>query len=60
MIHLLPPNETQLEHIKKDKCYKSADIIEEDVTQLIEWLSKQPHLPNITGELVNDYDRYIQ
>lgn len=45
---LQPPNETQLEYIKKDECYKSADIVEEDVTQLIEWLSKQPHLPKIT------------
>jgi len=48
MLHLQPPNETQLEHIKKEECYKSADIVEEDVTQLIEWLSKQPHLPKIT------------
>jgi len=48
MQFLLPPDETQLEFIKKEVFYQPATIIEEDVTQLIEWLSKQPHLPNIT------------
>jgi len=45
---LIPPNDTQLEFIKKEECYQSADSLDQDVTQLIDWLSKQPHLPNIT------------
>lgn len=46
---LEPMNESQLEYIKKEDFYRSNESLEEDVTQLIEWLSKQPHLPNITG-----------
>lgn len=46
---LEPMNEAQLEYIKKEDFYQSNESLEEDVTQLIEWLSKQPHLPNITG-----------
>lgn len=46
---LEPPNENQLEFIQKEEFYQPPERIEEDVTQLIEWISKQPHLPNITG-----------
>ncbi|VVC39731.1 Cellular retinaldehyde binding/alpha-tocopherol transport,CRAL/TRIO, N-terminal domain,CRAL-TRIO lipid [Cinara cedri] len=41
-------DEKQLEHIKKEEFYRPADRLDEDVTQLVEWLSKQPHLPKIT------------
>lgn len=47
---LVPPDETQLERVKKEYFYRPPDEVEEDITQLIEWLSKQPHLPNITGK----------
>lgn len=47
---LEPPNETQLEFIKKEDFYQPAERLEEDAIRLIEWLSLQPHLPNITGE----------
>lgn len=49
MTMFLPPNEAQLEHIKKEDVYRSAAELEEDVTQLIAWLAMQPHLPNVTG-----------
>lgn len=57
---LIPPNDTQLEFIKKEDCYQSADSLDQDVTQLIDWLSKQPHLPNITGELVKNLTRLFK
>lgn len=46
---LHPPNEEQLEKIKQLYFYKDPAKIDEDVDSLIEWLSKQPHLPDITG-----------
>ncbi|XP_050522606.1 alpha-tocopherol transfer protein-like [Daktulosphaira vitifoliae] len=45
---LQTPNEVQLENLKKEEFYQPPEHVEEDVTQLIEWLSKQPHLPNVT------------
>jgi len=45
---LEPPNETQLDFIKNEECYQPPEKLEQDITQLIQWLSKQPHLPNIT------------
>lgn len=50
MSFLVPPNEAQLERIKKEDVYRPAADLEEDVTQLIEWLTKQPHLPVVTGK----------
>lgn len=49
-MNLEPINETQLEFIKKEDFYRSPESLDEDVTQLIEWLSKQPHLPTVTGK----------
>lgn len=43
-------DEKQLEHIKREEFYRSDDQLDEDVTHLVEWMSKQPHLPKITGE----------
>ncbi|XP_027836886.2 alpha-tocopherol transfer protein-like [Aphis gossypii] len=48
MTYLIPPNETQIEHIKNEEFYQPLYKLEEDVTHLMEWLTKQPHLPNIT------------
>jgi len=50
MSFFIPPNKAQLEYIKKEDIYRSPAELEEDITQLIEWLSKQPHLPNVTGK----------
>ncbi|XP_050428173.1 alpha-tocopherol transfer protein-like [Adelges cooleyi] len=45
---LLPASETQLEKLKAEEFYQPPERIEEDVTQLMEWLTKQPHLPDVT------------
>lgn len=50
MSFLIPPNKDQLEHIEKEDAYRPAAELEEDVTRLIEWLSRQPHLPSVTGK----------
>lgn len=50
MSFLIPPNDAQFECIKKDDAYRPPAELEEDITQLIEWMSKQPHLPNVTGK----------
>lgn len=55
---LEPANNSQLEFIRKQDCYQPPERIEEDVTQLIKWLSKQPHLPNVTGKLMQNIDLY--
>jgi len=46
---LLPPTEEQEEAIKQLYYYKDPNTLEEDIDALIEWLSKQPHLPSIEG-----------
>lgn len=46
---LLPPDEHHQKAIEQLYFYKDPKKTEEDVDALIEWLSKQPHLPNITG-----------
>lgn len=46
---LYPPNEQHEKAIKQLYFYKDPKTSEEDVDILIEWLSKQPHLPSITG-----------
>lgn len=46
---LLPPNDEHEEAIKQLYFYKNPKEIENDIDILIEWLSKQPHLPSITG-----------
>lgn len=48
---LSPPNEQHEQAIKNLYFYKDPKETEEDIDALIEWLSKQPHLPNITGLL---------
>lgn len=50
MSFLIPPNKDQLEYIEKEDVFRPAAELEEDVTRLIEWLSQQPHLPNVTGK----------
>lgn len=45
-------DETQRAFVTKLDFYRTDDQLEEDVTSLLEWISKQPHLPNITGESV--------
>lgn len=49
-MNLIPPNEIQLEHIKNQDFYRLPDQLDEDITLLIEWMDKQPHLPKIKGE----------
>lgn len=46
---LLPPTEEHEKVIKQLYYYKDPSSLEEDVDALIEWLSKQPHLPSIEG-----------
>ncbi|XP_050428160.1 alpha-tocopherol transfer protein-like [Adelges cooleyi] len=48
---LEPPKEIQLEFIKKENFYHNADKIDEDIDVLIDWLSKQPHLPNVADRV---------
>lgn len=52
---LLPPNEQHQEAIKQLYYYKDPETLEGDIDALIEWLSKQPHLPNITGSCVYNF-----
>lgn len=33
-----------------DEFEKNSELKEEDLTHLKEWLSKQPHLPQVTGK----------
>lgn len=46
---LLPPEEHHQKAIQQLYFYKDPKESEEDVDALIDWLSKQPHLPSITG-----------
>lgn len=46
---LLPPDVEHQEAIKQLYFYKDPEKIENDIDVLIEWLSKQPHLPSVTG-----------
>lgn len=55
---LLPPTEKQEEAIKQLYYYKDPDTLEEDIDALIEWLSKQPHLPSIEGSWIFLYFLY--
>lgn len=48
---LTPPNQQHQQAIKNLYFYKDPKDTEEDIDALIDWLSKQPHLPNITGLL---------
>jgi len=48
---LSQPNEQHEQAIKNLYFYKDPKETEGDIDALIEWLSKQPHLPNITGLL---------
>ncbi|VVC27775.1 Cellular retinaldehyde binding/alpha-tocopherol transport,CRAL/TRIO, N-terminal domain,CRAL-TRIO lipid [Cinara cedri] len=41
-------DETQLEFVTKQDYYRTDEQLDEDVTMLIEWMSKQPHLPEIS------------
>jgi hypothetical protein len=50
---LTPPNQQQEQAIKNLYFYKDPKETEEDIDALIDWLSKQPHLPNITGSTIN-------
>lgn len=50
MLNIIPRDESQMEAIRKEDFYQPPERVEEDVTQLIEWLNKQPHLPNISGK----------
>ncbi|VVC39729.1 Hypothetical protein CINCED_3A014696 [Cinara cedri] len=43
-------NETQMEFVTKQKYYRTDEQLDEDVTMLLEWMSKQPHLPEIKGK----------
>lgn len=46
---LIPPSDKHQEAIKQLYFYKDPATLEEDIDALIEWLSKQPHLPNVEG-----------
>lgn len=48
---LTPPNEQHEQAIKNLYFYKDPKDTEEDIDALMEWLSKQPHLPNITDRV---------
>lgn len=50
MTFLVPPDEQRQLAIEQLYFYKDPSTLDEDVDALIEWLSKQPHLPNIAGE----------
>lgn len=43
-------DETQREFVTNLDFYRTDDQLDEDVTRLLEWMSKQPHLPEITGK----------
>lgn len=49
MMVLEKPNKEQLDLIFGE--FKTTqEAVQRDVRILIEWLEKQPHLPNVTGE----------
>ncbi|VVC39727.1 Cellular retinaldehyde binding/alpha-tocopherol transport,CRAL/TRIO, N-terminal domain,CRAL-TRIO lipid [Cinara cedri] len=43
-------NETQRDFVIKQDYYRTDQQLAEDVTKLMEWMSKQPHLPEITDK----------
>lgn len=57
MSFIVPANDEQLSYVKAEDFYRSDAELDEDVTRLIEWLAKQPHLPNVTGKSVPVYGK---
>ncbi|XP_050549076.1 clavesin-2-like [Daktulosphaira vitifoliae] len=45
------PTESQMKYLKTLNFYQNESKMEEDVDIIIDWLSKQPHLPNVTDRV---------
>lgn len=44
----------------EDEFKKNPELKEEDLNHLKEWISKQPHLPHVTGEYLTTNNYYSE